>query len=990
MFSTRLKILIITVAIGVFSAASAQAATVFCPKDNGAGVGCGALFYCNSSCQSMPLQYCPSHDSNPVSPCSTIDACGACTACTGGHVLCGNYPTRDCATLTPPPGISNCTQGDCSGYCTSCGSGGPGGYQLCTTPPTSCTLISVASHCQTLTAPGCTAGSCATCVSGYLICSTNNTCVINDSATYHCASLVTPSCTPNVCGSCVGGYTLCGTQCKISTGACNPGQSWDPCTATCTGFSGVKIGGDSLSGTTIIQSPGYPLFYIPYSTTGSNIGIGTSSPGSLLHLYKNNNVNNAEIALQSGNSTTVQSKWSIYNAGIGTSDGSLRFWNTNAGDALTILKTGNVGIGTTAPSTDLAVRDTNYGISVLPAAGSDTVYNTLYISNNSANRIIGSNIETKVGTWTIPNNTYASSWIDFSGSSPNYLGDIFFNTRAAGDVTIGSAKMVILNAGNVGIGTSDPGNLLHLYKNNNVNNAEIALQSGNSTTVQSKWSIYNAGIGTSDGSLRFWNISAGDALTILKTGNVGIGTTVPGSALQISNSKGFNIYIDHGSSGETRYYQLGSIGGNNGVLKVNGTLAGHTQGQGRGSVDMAFSGREGFKALGNAYGAFSAADLVVYFDSPNNIYNVYLKTITWALVNIDLTAVSGAGVTYNGSYTTTAPSGTLTYTLSSNVGSTIRMDNAGNVGIGTMGPLTPLDVRNGYGYADTGQRMLAFFGSNDTTGPLGLALFNSNEGSRLHTALVGTRYGLSGTDIDINRDFGSTTGGMTVQYGANVGIGTTNPGYRLSVVDTGTVPVINIWNNSTTKQWTGTRLARGGTADGAEKWFIGLNATDDNLRFRRTATTDDIVIDTTGKVTINSLAGTGGLVGVNSSGTLSLTSGSMAVYAGSTASHNGLFTNGYSDANAFCSGTTGLSGSHVCTTGEILNTINSGQANLIPANSTLWISNGPPAFTANANDCQGWTTAAHNSYGAIWNKIGINGFGTLNPCDFPYPFACCK
>ena len=664
MFSTRLKILIITVAIGVFSATSAQAATVFCPKDNGAGVGCGALFYCNSSCQSMPLQYCPSHDSNPVSPCSTIDACGACTACTGGHVLCGNYPTRDCATLTPPPGISNCTQGDCSGYCTSCGSGGPGGYQLCTTPPTSCTLISVASHCQTLTAPGCTAGSCATCVSGYLICSTNNTCVINDSATYHCASLVTPSCTPNVCGSCVGGYTLCGTQCKISTGACNPGQSWDPCTATCTGFSGVKIGGDSLSGTTIIQSPGYPLFYIPYSTTGSNIGIGTSSPGSLLHLYKNNNVNNAEIALQSGNSTTVQSKWSIYNAGIGTSDGSLRFWN----------------------------------------------------------------------------------------------------------------------------------------------------------------------------------ISAGDALTILKTGNVGIGTTVPGSALQISNSKGFNIYIDHGSSGETRYYQLGSIGGNNGVLKVNGTLAGHTQGQGRGSVDMAFSGREGFKALGNAYGAFSAADLVVYFDSPNNIYNVYLKTITWALVNIDLTAVSGAGVTYNGSYTTTAPSGTLTYTLSSNVGSTIRMDNAGNVGIGTMGPLTPLDVRNGYGYADTGQRMLAFFGSNDTTGPLGLALFNSNEGSRLHTALVGTRYGLSGTDIDINRDFGSTTGGMTVQYGANVGIGTTNPGYRLSVVDTGTVPVINIWNNSTTKQWTGTRLARGGTADGAEKWFIGLNATDDNLRFRRTATTDDIVI----------------------------------------------------------------------------------------------------------------------------------------------------
>ena len=76
-------------------------------------------------------------------------------------------------------------------------------------------------------------------------------------------------------------------------------------------------------------------------------------------MYKNDNINNAEIALQSGNGTTVKDKWSIYNNGIGTGDGSLRFWNTNVpGDknALTILNNGNVGIGTASPQGILDVR----------------------------------------------------------------------------------------------------------------------------------------------------------------------------------------------------------------------------------------------------------------------------------------------------------------------------------------------------------------------------------------------------------------------------------------------------------------------------------------------------------------------------------------------------------------------------------------------------------------------------------------------------------
>jgi hypothetical protein len=98
---------------------------------------------------------------------------------------------------------------------------------------------------------------------------------------------------------------------------------------------------------------------------------------------------------------------------------------------------------------------------------------------------------------------------------------------------------------------------------------------------------------------------------------------------------------------------------------------------------------------------------------------------------------------------------------------------------------------------------------------------------------------------------------------------------------------------------------------------------------------------------------------------------------------------GYTGGNALCNAVE--AGSHVCTADEILYTINSGNSSSIPANSTLWISNGPPGYTANANDCQGWTSSASIDYGAVWVKLATgDGFGALNRCNLVYKFACCK
>ena len=115
----------------------------------------------------------------------------------------------------------------------------------------------------------------------------------------------------------------------------------------------------------------------------------------------------------------------------------------------------------------------------------------------------------------------------------------------------------------------------------------------------------------------------------------------------------------------------------------------------------------------------------------------------------------------------------------------------------------------------------------------------------------------------------------------------------------------------------------------------------------------------------------------------------VAIYATSTPATYAGSQSGYSGANALCAAV--LAGTHVCTTGEIMNTINSGSSAAIPTGTTLWISNGPPGYTANANDCIGWTSATGSNYGAVWIKLASgDGFGSLNSCSTARSFACCQ
>jgi len=86
----------------------------------------------------------------------------------------------------------------------------------------------------------------------------------------------------------------------------------------------------------------------------------------------------------------------------------------------------------------------------------------------------------------------------------------------------------------------------------------------------------------------------------------------------------------------------------------------------------------------------------------------------------------------------------------------------------------------------------------------------------------------------------------TIYYSlGNVGIRETAPGYPLHIVDNDNTSILNI-NNVGTLLWTGTRLAR----DGNEKWFVGMDNSTDKFFIRRSGGTNDITVDTAGKVGI--------------------------------------------------------------------------------------------------------------------------------------------
>lgn len=179
-----------------------------------------------------------------------------------------------------------------------------------------------------------------------------NSCVLNSSVTpaANCqagqTNICDGKCNTNGCNS---GYTNCSGVC-ISTGTA-PANCANY--TTCGGCTQCNAGYTISNGTCYSLAGYWALNGTSISNTnGSNlgfVGFGTTTPNSLLHLFKDSG-NNAELDIQSV--TGLNNHWGLYS---NRTDNSLRIWG--GGDWLTILRNGSIGIGTTAPSGKLTLEN---------------------------------------------------------------------------------------------------------------------------------------------------------------------------------------------------------------------------------------------------------------------------------------------------------------------------------------------------------------------------------------------------------------------------------------------------------------------------------------------------------------------------------------------------------------------------------------------------------------------------------------------------------
>lgn len=239
---------------------------------------------------------------------------------------------------------------------------------------------------------------------------------------------------------------------------------------------------------------------------GTNVGIGTTAPDNATNYstLSINGVNGGQFTFQ----TSGTKKGYIYNTSssliIGADTANNLIFDAGALERMRITSGGNVGIGTTSPSTICHLYKASFPI--------------LTIQSSSYQSSLG--IDTTSGNLVLNNESNAP---------------LSFNTNA-------TERMRITSGGNVGIGTTSPNsnsNRTTLTLNNNTWGGQLDINVGGTNHAQFGTDNFNSGLSCriqSQDGIVFNAGGANERMRITSSGNVGIGTTSPLTALTVSGN----------------------------------------------------------------------------------------------------------------------------------------------------------------------------------------------------------------------------------------------------------------------------------------------------------------------------------------------------------------------------------------------------------------------------------------------------------------------
>jgi len=570
-----------------------------------------------------------------------------------------------------------------------------------------------------------------------------------------------------------------------------------------------------------------------------NVGIGTTSP--VYKLDVNGDVNipfgtsngyriNGNRILSQGSGFFefgVLDYKSIYPNISTNNDGTFRI-QSNGSTLVTVNQSGNVGIGTISPDTELHVES---GDTILTLEGSNSSY------VNAATQLVSNHATNARGMGTFAYD--ASTDVEWFWGNPYSYNDAFVINRNTG-YTVPSSQnsppgigasagtlFKIASSGNVGIGTTSPNAKLDVAGSirsslggswaSSAGGVQITYDGVDTGTMSMYYDaqdlVLGAGVtnkngitisGTGADNKISMKAGGSDRVTVLgSSGNVGIGTASPQAKLHLNSGSDNGILLENGNailgntgSGYTEllywsngnaYYgrQTNSVPGG-----VGGSVDSHsfrTGGQTRLIIDS--SGDVGIGTTSPAY----ALDIEKDTTSILNLYRPNSSTAAASVLDFSFNTANATESVYARiradveTNTDLAQGGDLSFHTANNgtVSEKLRITQEGNVGIGTTSPVVGLQVESSTSETSRSLRLAydsSYFFDLKQKGAGGISYNAQNSSAGGH------RFEIDGSEK------------VRIAYSGNVGIGTSSPLYPFSVESDTTGLISRIYNTNTDGQ----------------------------------------------------------------------------------------------------------------------------------------------------------------------------------------------